>query len=940
MSDTDDDDLFVPTNKPTSKLLVLGGDDDDADPMGTMGVKQQTDVEIKIRPWMKYHDSILIETVGELEKLVDLCIANGRASLDLETTGLDNRVYFHDPATLDSTHERWWDESNPPAKVPVTVHKVVGYCISPDGRTGYYAPIRHTAKKSNNLDPVGAGRAIQRLCQAAQPEINPEGLVEDPLGSTNIKTLGKVKLLFWYAKFDQEFLYPITGIDWWHPESFEDGMLMYFTKLSNDKSLGLKDKSKRKLVVKDKNGVSVYENGSEVPYEMVELKECFAPGRSISFPELDPREALPYTSGDSICTFLHCTKPDVCDVITDKKFAQTYRLEKQVTQVTRIMERNRIRIDRKYVTDLLAEAEKEALVYRDEIIALAVQLGFNNFDPQSPKQLSEFLFASPNGLRIEPKPEQNEKSGQYKTDADTFEKLVEENPNINPILITVVKYRQVEKVVGTYLKSMHNNTDKYGDLRYQFRQVGAATGRFSAPAGDPEHGYGGVPVHGIPSTYDDKKPKVATALRKAFIARPGYAILKVDYAGEELRIVTNLSKEPVWEKEFCEGTGDLHSITARAFFAKAEVSKQERQQGKMANFSLVYGGGVNAIMRSTGCNQIEAARRKSNFDKSMPVFAGWVAKQKKKVHMEKGVFTAFGRWIAIPEIDNENKAIQAGGERCSTNYPIQGSAADLMKVAMIRLHKIFYLRSWFQNDTVRMMLTVHDELVFEIKFEAIMEVVPVIEAAMAMKDLTDKLKWKVPLIVEPLIDLTWDAKYDFSKMVHGEHKPEKPGDKPLKSGEVRVGDRVYQRVPDIFAGYIIPDWDSGSVPPVPSSTPPSDSVPPSTPVASIAVQSVERVPTVSVVSQPVERAPVAAPAATPAAKSNQPFFQTWISVLSPQSITQVWEAVHHAWPDDSDTGKLLKLLDTLSGSVLIDPEETPICVKEGKFNDRIRSLNL
>lgn len=917
--------MIEPATK-LSSLLDIGDDDDN--PMSTMGLAQQKDVIIKLRPWMKYHTFVLLDSVQQLEDVVDRCLKSGQASLDLETTGLDNRVYFHDPATLDSTHERWWDEYNPPAKVPVTVHKVVGYCISYDGRTGYYAPVRHTADKAVNLDVVGAGRAIQRLCQAAQPEINPEGLEVDPLSSPDIKAIGKVKLFFWYAKFDQEFLFPITGIDWWHPESFEDGMLMYFTKITSDKALGLKHKSKLNLHVKDEKGNPVYENGSVVPYEMVELKECFAPGRAISFPKLDPYEAMPYVGGDSICTYLHCVKPDVCDVLTNSKYSTIYRLEKQVTQVTRIMERNRIRIDRGYVTDLLAEAEKEALVYRDEIVALAQQLGFNDFDPQSPKQLSEFLFASPNGLRIEPKPEQNEKSGQYKTDADSFEKLVEENPNINPILITVVKYRQVEKVVGTYLKSMHNNTDEYGDLRYQFRQVGAATGRFSAPAGDPEHGYGGVPVHGIPATYDDKKPKVATALRKAFVARPGYAMLKVDYAGEELRIVTNLSKEPVWEKEFCEGTGDLHSITARAFFAKTEISKQERQQGKMANFSLVYGGGVNAIMRSTGCDKIEAARRKQNFDKSMPVFAGWVARQKKKVHMEKGVYTAFGRWIAIPEIDNENKAIQAGGERCSTNYPIQGSAADLMKVAMVRLHRIFFMRGWFQNDTVRMMLTVHDELVFEIKFKSIMEVVPVIEHAMAMKDITDKMKWKVPLIAEPLIDINWDAKYDFSKMVRGEHKPEKSGDKPLKKGEIRVGDRVYQVVPEIFVGYIIPDWQEGEVPPPSSPPPATNEAPPTKP------------------STPAPMAAKAPQAATPKARSAPPVqassgprVQAWISVLTLQSIGQVWQAIHHAWADSSN-GHLLQLNDVNTGATLIDPEDTRIYVKEKLFTERLREFNL
>jgi len=908
-------------------------DDDPMAMMASMGVTPEKDVNIKERPWMKYHNFILIENEEQLVQLIDACLASGRASLDLETQGLDNRIYWHDPATLTGKYECFWDPANPPVRVPQTVHKIVGYCISPNGRDGYYIPIRHTAEMAKNVDLDVVSREIRRLCLAAQPEIDPAALADDPLGSPVIKTPGKVKLYFWHAKFDQEFLYPVTGIDWWHPESFEDGMLMYFTKLSSDKSLGLKDKSKRNLQVMDERGKPVIENGSTVPYEMVELKECFAPGRKISFPELDPHECRWYWGGDSICTFLHCTKPEMQEILTSPKYNQTYRLEKQVTQVTRIMERNRIRIDIDYVRNLLAEAEKESAIYRAEIVALASQHGFRDFDPQSPKQLSEFLFASPNGLNMEPKPQMNEKSGQYKTDADTLEKLVEENSNINPILVTIVKFRQVEKVVGTYLKSMANNCDQYGDLRYQFRQVGAATGRFSAPAGDPDHGYGGVPIHGIPSGYDEKKPKVATALRRAFIARPGYVILKVDFAGEELRIVTNLSKEPIWEKEFLEGSGDLHSITARAFFNKQDVTKQERQAGKMANFSLVYGGGQQAIMRATGCNPTEAARRKSNFDKSLPTFAKWVATQKKRVHMEKGVWTAFGRWIPIPEIDNPEKAIQAGGERAAINYPIQGSGADIMKIAMVKLHKTFYQRGWYQNDIVRMMLTVHDEIVFEVKLEHIMEVAPVVDEWMTFPGRIPRgdKAWKVPLVAEPLIDKSWDAKYDLHKILHGEHKPEKPGDKPLKSSEMRVGDRVYQRVPDFLEPYLVPDWKKdGHTPPPAAPPPPSSSdggapPPPATPVPSTPAPAAQAKAYV-------------APAAPRTTTSNRPVFEAWIANLSTQSVSQVWQAVHHAYNQES--GKLVRLKHITTGEILIDPDQIPLTVDEGMFNARLRELNL
>jgi len=641
--------------------------------MQNVGLTQQRETPNIVKPWMKYHRFEVVSTIEKLEWVIQKAFEAKECSLDLETQGLDTRVYLKPVSELESPHEIWWDPASPPALVPQSVHKIVGYCLSYDGITGYYVPVRHTAPGAVNVDLVRAGQLISKLCHAAQPELTTEGLAQDPLGSYLIKTPGKIKLYFWHAKFDQELLYPVTGIDFWHPESYEDGMLLYFVKYTSDKNLDLKQKSFKELFVRDAQGKLITENNNAIPYEMIKLKELFLKGREIDFPSLHPEEpgVVAYACSDAICTFLHCKKPELISMTRDPKYFPMYRLEKQSAQALRGMERNRVKLDLPYVRSLFAEARIEADGYRNQIVTLASEYGFPDFDPQSPAQLAEFLFKSPSGLKIEPKPEQTP-SGQYKTDADTLEKIVLENSGVNPILLVVVKYRQVEKVIGTYLEAMVANCDANDEARVQFKQTGAATGRISAPGGDPKHGYCGFPPHGIPSTYDEKKPKVATCLRQAFIARPGYTMVKVDFAGEELRIVTNLSQEPVWIKEFLEGTGDLHTITAKAFFNKEDITKQERQQGKIANFSLVYGGGVRAIMNATGCNQPEAGRRKLNFDKSMPRFAGWVTLQKKYIHEHKGVKTAFGRWIATPQVDSEDKALVGAAERWSINYPIQG----------------------------------------------------------------------------------------------------------------------------------------------------------------------------------------------------------------------------------------------------------------------------
>jgi DNA polymerase I-like protein with 3'-5' exonuclease and polymerase domains len=1314
----------APAQPPTISTHTFNDDDDDGDPldpeaiMESMGTTVEPQITDIFKAWMHYHEFVVVESIEQLEGIVAQAFKTGKCSLDLETQGLDNRVYKRDPNNLRGSFEEYWDGPQPD-RILQTIHKIVGYCLSPDGHTGYYVPVRHTAEGAEkNLDVVAVGKLIKKLCLASQPVIKQEGLVVDPLASALIEK-PRVKIFFWHAKFDQEFLLPVTGIDFWHPESFEDAMLVYYCIYTNDKSLGLKDKSHKKLSVyrngnlvlghirKDPKNpqheiVEESPTGVPIPYEMIDLKALFLHGRPIDFGSLDPHEVRYYACSDAICTFLHCDHETIKSAIRDPKFAGMYRIEKQVVQVLRWMERNRIKIDHEYVRKLFVEAREEADGYRKQIVALAEQKGFKSFDPQSTQQLSEFLFASPNGLNIEPKPEKtkDELRNQYKTDADTLEKLVENNPDINPILITIVKYRQVEKVIGTYLTGMLNNCDENSELRYQFKQTGAPTGRFTAPAGDPAHGYGGIPIHGIPSTYDEKKPKVATALRKAFVARKGYTMVKVDFAGEELRIVTNLSGEPVWIKEFNEGSGDLHTITAKAFFGDT-ITKQQRQMGKCvhpdtivfsggtpsplrfvgdfpdtpdtfrpwsstlfegekdqpithlynggekelfhvvvsggiitctgehrlktrdgewvrvadlqegtlleecltpalkggtyptltfslwdglptqqftpnhalayfaglfagdgrggsscvslthgepgkldpygtdyeewrdhleksivacgfeasrkdfasiyfgstvvvrfltelevhrktsknlrvpswvmaagresvlhylggifdtdgtvgedshnldwttkdfvfagqvstllkacglsfnteltfnrtyqryyarlrltvgsswsirdyihhpgkksrlrepiqagrvkdrfkvvkvlpagvgpcldvtmgaeehqyqangfishnsANFSLVYGGGTMAIMRATKCTQQEAARRKSNFDKAMPIFNEWVKGQKAKVKKAKGVFTAFGRWMAVPDVDSPDKAVVAACERYSLNYPIQGSGADIMKMSMVMLYKEFYKQGWIQGDDpkARFMLTVHDEIVFEVKHEMLMEVMPVIERLMTEPGRMKK--WRVQLEVEPLIDAHWDPKYDYHKIMKG-YIPES-GKKP-KDSDTKVGDRYYQKPPPWLEGILVPDYmRTGTKPdePPPAVEPPSPEV--ETPKPSTVVATPTEVksapPPRSSVSTNGKSIPPANGKSIPPANGNkgEPFrvyMRSWN--LTRRSVREVAGFCQSCFDTN---GQVLHLIDSESGETLISPD-LRVLVNPKLFKDEMDRHNL
>jgi DNA polymerase I-like protein with 3'-5' exonuclease and polymerase domains len=884
-----------------------------------------------VKPWMKFHKFTLVRTVDEVKELVDRAIAHGRCGLDLETEGFDNRVNY-----VPEIH---------------TVHKIVGFCISVKGH-GHYIPVRHQYntvlnEKNPNVSVAEVEAEIRRLCQASQPVLTPEGMQEDPLASTKIAEPSKVLIYFWNAKFDQEFLYPITGVEYWHPDSFEDGMLAAYTIYSDDPNLGLKEKARQRLTLNDPDQGTEGSTGKAVPYEMIEFAQLFPSGvlsKDRKFYDLVPRdgsEVVLYACSDAICTELLCERKkdvqwdltreglkyeykNVVEPANHPRFSFTYRLEKQTAQATRDVERKRAKIDKKEIAILLEKAKIELAKYDDLIRALAGKHGFVNFNPGSPQQLSNFLFEKA-GLDISPKPKKNEASGFYKTDAATLELMAETHESA-PILGWIVKYRQIEKIIGTYLQSMQDNCDEYDQLRFKYNQTGATTGRFTAPAGEPDHGYSGIPIQGIPARYDKKKPEVAQALRRIFVAREGYTLVKVDYAGQELRIVANLSGESVWIDEFLHGDGDLHTITAKAFFGDhvTKEHKIERNAGKIANFSLIYGGGSQAIMRATKCDKVEAIRRKANFDKSVPTFAAWVKGQHAAVKKNLGVTTAFKRFIGIPdanlkagELDAQGnqvamedaRRIQASCERKSTNFPIQGSGADIMKISLVKLVKEFHKRGWRRegggDDSVRMIMTVHDEIVFEIKHERLMEAVPIIIDI--MESPSRMVRWKVPLVVEPLLGQTWEAKYDWHKIMHGK-----------------------EPVPDWLQGILIPDKVHE---PEAEKSAATATAPVTTAAAAQA----------STTEEP--KAPEAA-ARTPSTPPPSPVMKGTIRVavfalgntyLTSRLVDVVFESVAGSLDPNNQT--FLRLIDN-GGNILIDPLKQRIPVNPEKLRTRFQDRNL
>lgn len=756
------------------------------------------------RSWFSDYKFHLIKDTSQLQKLADICIQRGIFSLDLECTGVDNRVY-KDEYFEDGVKTRYGMR---------TIDKVVGVCISIDGINGYYVPLNHVVDDAGNLPWDESWDIIERACRACI-------------------------VIFHNAKFDIEFLYPLVGIEMWDVNKYEDTMLLAKV-ISPNKAVfpaGLKQLAKKFYNV-----------------DMVELDELFTKEnrdqlkkekQQYNFAYLHPKEGVEYGCSDGIFTYkLYFT---LFEKLTDSD-KTIYRLEKSFCNVMRKMERNRVHIDVDRVNQLYNEC-KQAMrevgdAIRNKIESLTGQTGkWLTLNIGSPKQLSQALITDEEGLRLKPTQEMvgdgdtgfgtnyDDSSGGDDSDDDEeggekqFSLKDEALKSLNraygeklkirfhekdvSLFDLVLEYRHYDKMKGSYVEKLVQSHDKYGDVRPSFNQVGTDTARLSCKAGKIVDGYSGVNFQGIPRDSDDDKPELFKQIRTVIIPRPGRMLVKLDYAGEELRVVTNMSGDQIWTRSFLYEDGDVHSITARSLFQKAAVSKDERNRGKRCNFAIIYGGGAGAIQRNVGCSDEDAQRSLGNMRKDLPELMGYVDHQKRFAKKHKCVYTAFGRRMPIPTIDSPIQAIRRKAERCAINYTIQATSADILKFAMCYVDKKLREHGW--QDICLYVLTVHDEIVFEIPPEYLMEIVPKLDEWMTMPWKLNKVhgrQWVVPLLTEPGIDIHWRARFDFFGMTRGTAPEAKDLDKDgkfigkLKKGQIYENGRIYQEIPDFLKDFI------------------------------------------------------------------------------------------------------------------------------------------
>ncbi|MCH1473473.1 MAG: DNA polymerase I [Bacteroidia bacterium] len=435
----------------------------------------------------------------------------------------------------------------------------------------------------------------------------------------------------------------------------------------------------------------------------------------LSFSDVPIEKAKEYACEDADITFQ--LKQKIYKELMDKQLAHLMiRLEMPLVPVLSDVEIEGIRVDDKFLKDYSIELERMS----NEIEKSIYEMSGMTFNIASPKQLGEVLF---DHLKIDAKAKKT-KTGQYKTDEATLEKLSAENQVVSDIL----NYRKINKLRSTYVdalpKLIHPKT---GRVHTHFSQAVAATGRLSST--NPN-------LQNIPIRTD-----LGKEIRKAFVPRDeNHTLLAVDYSQIELRIVASIAEDKGMIEAF-NNNMDIHTATASKVFGVSleDVTKDQRYKAKSVNFGLIYGQGAFGLAQNLKISRTES---RELIDAYFEQFSGVKKYMEDTINFcrENGyVKTIMGRKRFIPDINSNNKTVVGFAERNAINAPIQGSAADMIKLAMINIHR----RLTTMQTGAKMILQVHDELLFDVPKKELDNIQTIIKHEMEIA-----MPLKVPVVAE------------------------------------------------------------------------------------------------------------------------------------------------------------------------------------------------
>jgi DNA polymerase-1 len=399
-----------------------------------------------------------------------------------------------------------------------------------------------------------------------------------------------------------------------------------------------------------------------------------------------------------------------------------YNVEMPLMKVLAKIELTGVKLDNNWLAQESIDLENDLRVLESKIFELSGE----NFNMNSPKQLGEILFDK---MQLDPKAKKT-KTGQYATSEDVLQKLSSKHE----IIASILEYRTLQKLKSTYVDALPSQIDKKDErVHTTFAQTVAATGRLASVNPNLQN----IPIRTLRGQQ----------IRGAFVSGEGKKIISADYSQIELRLIAEISGEQNMIAAF-QNNEDIHVSTAAKLFGipLEEVTKVQRGQAKTVNFGIIYGQGAFALAEQTGLSRTEAKKMIDSYYESYPRLKEYMAEQVKKAQQLGYVETILGRRRHLKDINSSNFVVKAHAERNAVNAPIQGSAADIIKLAMIRIDEELDT----QNLETKMLLQVHDELLFEAPIDEV-------DVAMSLikKEMEAAFVTTVPLLVEVGVGNNW-----------------------------------------------------------------------------------------------------------------------------------------------------------------------------------------
>jgi DNA polymerase I len=422
-------------------------------------------------------------------------------------------------------------------------------------------------------------------------------------------------------------------------------------------------------------------------------------------------------------------------LFADKKATKKEEAEKAISPLQQVyetidlplvpvllrMEQAGVRVD----SDFLREMSSRLAVDIDNLAEKIYSDSGHRFNINSPKQLGDVLF----NKMLLPKPMKYGKGKVVSTAQDVLEELAESHP----IAALVTEHRQLQKLKGTYLDALPSLADSEGRIHTTFNQVGTATGRLSSTNPNLQN----IPI----------RTSIGREIRAAFIPAPGNLLMSADYSQIELRLMAHFSQDPLLLDAY-RTNKDIHTLTASEVFEvdAATMDKETRNRAKAVNFGIVYGISPFGLAAQLGIDQKTAREYIERYFERYQGVKHFIEETLETVRREQAVRTSFGRARPIPDIQSRNPNMRGFAERTAVNTPLQGTAADLIKLAMLRIDAEIHRRKLRS----RMTLQVHDELLFDVAPQESEEVQQLVK-----HEMENVAEFSVPIVAEIGVGKNW-----------------------------------------------------------------------------------------------------------------------------------------------------------------------------------------